>query len=457
MSDDITPQTVLFPDLFSKPLVAQFDQPRSSSDGGAILLKAADRRLGLSARLSAVLGDARQASKVRHELGDLVAQRLFAIASGYPDCNDVARLSEDPILKLLVFGDPVDERTFGSQSTLSRFENGMRRGDLYRLGEALADAVIERHRERLHGRAKRITIDLDPTDTATYGDQQLTFFNAHYNNHCYLPTVGFFTFGEEREQFAFTALLRPGNVKATLGAVGLLQRTFARLREAFPQARIRVRLDGGFASPEMFDFLEEESVEYLIAMADNKVLKRKSASLMKKAWRRFLTSGKTEPFYGQCRYAAGTWSRRRRVIIKAEIVHLPGREPKENARYVVTNLAHDPQEIYEVEYCGRGEVENRIRELKDLRIDRMSCTRFWANQLRVLLTLAAFVLLQEIRTRVARTALGRVQVWTLRERLFKLAAHVATSARRIVIHFPQNCPASNAWCSVARSFSLSNT
>lgn len=452
MSHYTTPQSVLFPDLFSKPLFAQFDRPHSSSDGGAILLKAADRRLGLTERLMGALPEHRQAGKVRHELGDLLSQRVFSIASGYPDCNDIPRMSEDPILKLLVFGETETGRTFGSQATLSRFENGLRRSDLYRLGEALADAVIERHRDRLRGRAKRITIDLDPTDTPTYGEQQLTFFNGHYDSWCYLPQIGFLTFDEEPEQYAFTALLRSGKAAASLGAVGLLRRTIEKLRQAFPKARLRVRLDGGFASPQMFEFLEEQEVEYLVAMAENSVLKRKAARLMRRAKRSFRTTGKTEPHYGSVRYKAKTWERRRRVIVKAEVVQLPGRESRENARFVVTNMAHDPQEIYEVDYCGRGEIENRIRELKNLRIDRMSCTRFWANQFRALLTVAAFALMQEIRSRAARTALGRAQVWTLRERLFKLGAHAVSSVRRIVLHFPQNCPVTEAWCAIARSF-----
>ena len=452
MSDSTTPQSVLFPELFSKPLIATFDQPQASSDGGAVLLRAADKRLGLTENLTAAMTDSRQSGKVTHALGELLSQRVFGIAAGYPDCNDITRLADDPILKLLVHDDVASDRTFGSQSTLSRFENSLSRTDLYRLGLALAETVVERQRDRLRGRAKRITIDLDPTDTATFGEQQLTFFNAHYDNYCYLPTLGFITFDHEREQYAFAALLRPGNVGAARGAQGILRRTFALLRKAFPKAIIRVRLDGGFASDEMFSFFESEKVDFLAGMAENKVLAVKAEALRKQAKRAAEQTGKTEQFFGECRYAAKSWGpRRRRVIIKAEVVHADGRMPKENTRFVVTNLKHSPEEIYRVDYCGRGEVENRIKELKDLRIDRMSCTNFKANQFRLILTIAAFALVQEIRARIARTALGRAQVWTLREKLFKIAAHVVSSARRLVIHFAQNCAATEAWCSAARS------
>ncbi len=176
MADDTTTQCVLFPDLFRKPLVARFDQHNGSSDGGAVLLKAIDLRLGLTERLAGCLRDRRDPSKVSHEIEELLAQRVFAIACGYPDANDAARLGEDPIHKMVVGRDPVDGAALASQPTLSRFENAAGRSELYRIGEALADVVVERHRKRLRGRARRITIDLDPTEDPTHGEQQLSFF-----------------------------------------------------------------------------------------------------------------------------------------------------------------------------------------------------------------------------------------------------------------------------------------
>ena len=208
MSQHTTTDCFLFPDLFDRPLVAQFDQPQGSSDGGAIMLKAAERRLGIIFALADGMKDERQAGKVRHELDELLMQRVMAIACGYEDANDAARLASDPVHKLLVGRDPKKGEDLASQPTLSRFENSVDRKELFTMIEALAETVIERHRQRLHGRARRITIDLDPTDDPTHGQQQLSFFNGHYDSYCYLPMVGFLTFNHEPEQYLVTAVLR---------------------------------------------------------------------------------------------------------------------------------------------------------------------------------------------------------------------------------------------------------
>jgi hypothetical protein len=293
MDDDSTRQSVLFSDLADKPVVAKFDQEHASSDGGAILLQACDRRLGLTDALIGGIRDPRQSGKIRHAIGDLVRQRLYAIACGYPDGNDAGRLGADPIQKLLCDRDPIKGDDLASQPTLSRFENSFDRADLYRMSVALAEAVIERHRKRLKRKAKPITIDLDPTDDPTHGAQQLTFFNGHYDTWCYLPVAGFLTFNEEPDQYLFAYVLRPGNVGAGVGAIGILSRLLPRLRTAFPRARLRVRLDGGFASAELFAFLEREGLEYVVAMAKNKVLKRRAARLMGTARRLSRESGET--------------------------------------------------------------------------------------------------------------------------------------------------------------------
>ena len=451
MRDDSTRQGVLFSDLLGRPVLAKFDQLHASSDGGALLLHACDRRLGLTEALIGGIDDRRQTGKVRHAIGALVRQRLYAIACGYPDGNDASRLAADPIQKLLCGRDPNRGEDLASQPTLSRFENAFDRADLYRMGIALAETVIERHRRRLKRKVKRITIDLDPTDDPTHGAQQLTFFNGHYDSWCYLPVAGFLTFNDESEQYLFAYLLRPGNVGAAVGALGILSRLLPRLRAAFPRARLRVRLDGGYAAPEIFAFLEREGLEYVVAMAKNKVLERRAARLMGTARRLSRQSGSTEHVYGECRYAAGRWPERRRVIIKAEVVRHPGREPKDNPRFVVTNLPHSPRHLYEAIYCARGDVENRIKELHHgLDIDRTSCSRFLANQLRGLLTAAAYVLYQELRLHAARTALRSAQVSTLREQLCKLGAWVESSVRRIVLHLPATCLHRHDWQIIAR-------
>jgi hypothetical protein len=423
--------------------VAKFDQRQSSSDGGAILLRAADRGLGLTSALACALEDKRQSKKIKHELSELLTQRVMAIACGYPDTNDAARLGSDPVHKLLVGRDPIQGEDLASQPTLSRFENSRDRKQLFRLSEALADCVIERHRRRLQGRARRVTIDLDPTDDPTHGAQQLTFFNHHYDTYCYLPVVGFLSFDQEPDQYLVTAVLRPGNAHGSVGAIGILRRLLQRVKKAFPAARIRVRLDGGFATPQVLDFLDgKPKVEYIVNLAANAVLKRKAEWAMKRARRASRISGQTEHVYGECRYATRkTWPWERRIIYKAEVVRAANKEPKDNPRFVVTNLRQSPQWIYEKVYCLRGDVENRIKELHDgMQIGRTSCSNFWANTFRVLLTAAAYVLMQEMRLHLAPTRHARAQVSTLRERFLKLGATVVVSVRRIVLHLPRSFP-----------------
>jgi Transposase DDE domain group 1 len=439
--DFSTTECLLFPDMFGKRAVLQFDQRQGSSDGGAILLKGAERSYGLVSNLAGCLQDNRQAGKVDHSLPQLLAQRVFSIACGYPDGNDSARLGADPVHKMLLDRDPVSGLDLASQPTLSRFENGVGAKGLYRMGESLALSVLERHRKRLRGKARLVTIDLDPTDDATHGAQQMTFFNGHYDHWCYLPVLGFVSFNDEAEQYLCAAVLRPGNVTAHAGAVGILRRLLLMIRSLFPAARIRVRLDGGFAHPDLLDFLDAEpKLEYVVAMANNQVLERKAEHAMQYARAIAAVTGGTEHVYDDAYYAARSWSQQRRIIIKAEVVRGQGKEPKDNPRFVITNMKQSPQWLYEKVYCQRGDIENRIKELHALHIGRTSCSRFWANQFRVLLTASAYVLMQELRLRAAGTHCARAQVWTLRERLLKLGARVVVSARRMVLHLPASFP-----------------
>ena len=453
MNTETIPQPVLFPNLYDRPLVVLFDQPHASSDGGAVLLTAAERRYGLIDGFARCLVDDRQPGKIRHTLRDLLAQRIFGLACGYPDANDADRLADDPIQKLLLGRDPIVGEALASQPTISRFENGAASQALYEMGYTLATSVVDRHQRRLHGRARRITIDLDPTDDPTHGAQQLTFFNGHYDSWCYLPLLAFVTFDDEVEQYLCAAVLRPGNAPATRGALGVLRRLLGLLRSAFPRARYLVRLDGGYATPAVLDALDAEpGLDYVVAMAENAVLTRRAASAMAEARAQSEASGQTEHVYLDTDYAAGTWARERRVVIKAEVVRLPGRTPRDNARFVITTLRQSPRFVYEDVYCARGDIENRIKELHEgLHLDRTSCCRFWANQLRVLLTAAAYVLMQELRLRAARTACARAQVTTLRERLLKLGVQVVSSVRRIVLHLPSSTPFRDAWCHIARA------
>ena len=305
-------------------------------------------------------------------------------------------------------------------------------------------------RESVGWEAYRVTIDLDPTDDPTYGQQEFSFYNGHYRNWCYLPMVATLTFNAEAEQYAVAVVLRPGNAGASKGAVGLLRRLLAKLRRAFPKARLRVRLDGGFATPGVLDFLDTEGVEYLVAIAKNSRLEPRGRRLLGRARRIARQTGKTARFYGETRYAARKWRRgKRRVIYKAEVVCLAGRRPRDNLRFVVTNLHQSPRRVHEI-YRARGDQENRIKELHyGLELDRTSCSRFLANQMRVLLTLAAYVLMQELRRRARGTRCAGAQISTLRERLFKVAAWVEVSVRRVVVHLPRSFAWQACWVRIA--------
>ncbi len=451
MATACIPQITFGFDPKEKPVVAAFDMAHASADGGAVLLKSLDTQLRLTKRLAACVVDRRQPGKVQHQTLELVRQRVFGLACGYADCNDAARLADDVIHKLLVDRDPIAGPALASQPTLSRFENAVGWEQLRDMAHVLADTVIETQRRRLKGRAARITIDLDPTDDPTHGQQEFTFFNGHYDTWCYLPIVATVTFNDEAEQFAVAAVLRPGNAPATRGARGILRRLLGKLRDAFPKATFRVRLDGGFAHPKLFRFLEQQQVGYVVAMASNARLEKRARRLMGKARMLSKATGQTAHLYGETRYAARTWKRKRRVIIKAEVVRHPGRDPKNNPRFVVTNLGDDPEAVYQF-YCGRGDVENRLKELHHgLEMDRTSCEHFLANQFRVLLTLAAYVLFQELRRRAAGTACADAQLTTLRERLLKLAVWVERSVRRIVLHLPATFAWLSTWRRIARA------
>jgi hypothetical protein len=333
----------------------------------------------------------------------------------------------------------------GSQPTLSRFENAVGLRDVVAMGQVLADTVIAQHQRRLQGRAERITIDLDPTVDPIHGQQQLTFFNGHYDTACYLPLVATLTFNDEPTQYLVSIVLRPGNSIATHGAIGRLRALFAQLRAAFPGARLRVRLDGGFTGNPLFDFLEAEGVEYVVGLASNARLDKRVRRLLGRARMASKVSGQSERRYGETRYAAKKWSHKRRVIMKAEVVRYPGRAPRDNPRFVVTNLPDAPQTVYEM-YCGRADMENRIKELKEgLGLDRTSCPRFLANQFRVLLTVTAYILYQTLQRHARGTACADAQVTTLRERLIKLAVWVERSVRRIVLHLPATFPWLTTW------------
>jgi len=447
--------TITQPQLFEDEALGtvewRFDQPHASSDGGAILLRRVDRRLRLIDRMAAVLQDPREPTRVQHTMRDLLAQRIFGIACGHIDANDGDALAHDPVHKMLLGRDPITGDRLASQPTLSRFEQVPSPQVLYAMGEALADGVIASLRRRFRD-TKIITLDLDATADPTHGAQQLSIFNGFYDTWCYLPLVATLAFDGAPRQYLVAALLRPGNAGGAVGVRGLLRRLIPKLWWAFPRARVRVRLDSGFASPAIFAELEHAGVEYVVGMAGNAVLDRLAAPHLAALRTQVATTGETATSYHEAVYRAGSWPRARRVIIKAEVVAHPGREPRDNPRFVITNLRHRPATVYADIYCGRGDSENRIKELHHaLGFGRTSCTRFWANQLRVLLSAAAYALLQHLQISADQTPLRGAQVPRLRQALITIGVWIVRQGRRLIWHAPRGHPEQRAWAQIARA------
>ncbi len=441
-------QPVLFEHLYDKPASVQFTGPHQSSDGGVILLDAMDRKMGLIQRITQAVRDSRQRGKIRYDIESLLRERIFGIACGYPSCDDADRLAQDPALKMVCH---LRNGRLASQPTLSRFENEVTRTDLFRMALAITDTVIDcERRKRVVRKVHRITIDMDPTEDPTYGDQQQTYFNAFYDNWCYLPMITTIQFGDEPDQYQVAPLLRPGNAKGSLGAIALLKRLVPRLNRTFPNATLVVRLDGAFATPEVLAWLEANDLLYLVNMAKNSVLKADAEVLMNGARKLAKETGRTATLYNETPYKAGKWKRHRRAVIKAEVVVNDKGELRDNPRFVITNLTLTPQNLYRY-YRERGDAENRIKELHyGLRFDLTSCTSFLANQLRNLLTGAAYALYQQLRYEARHTELARAQVGTLRDRLIKVATVIKESVRRIVLEMPKTFGWYATWMRLAR-------
>lgn len=447
-----TRQSVLFEDVFAKRAQVVFDAEATSSDGGLVLLAAVDRRSRVTDSLVAALADERQPGKVKHSLPDLVRQRVYGIALGLADCNDSERSAADPLMKAACGRAPLTGADLASQPTLSRFENAPTARELVamqrRFEESRLDLLCRRHRC-----VRRVTIDMDGTDDPAHGGQQGVLFNGFYGKWCYVPLVSFVSFDGDPEQYAVSARLRPGNAKCQRGAVPVLRRIVRGLRRRMPHARVLVRLDAGFANPRLFTALECMGVDYVVGMAGNAALDRNAEPAMIKSRALVAQTGASARGFADFRYAAGSWEQERRVVVKAEVTVEGERSPRDNARFHVTNLRLGSANVHAL-YCGRGDSENRLKELLlDLEMDRTSCTRFLANQLRVLLTLAAYALYQDLRRGLRDTV--RMTVATLRLRLVKIAARVTESARRIVLHMSDSHPWRDLFRRAARSVGAS--
>lgn len=422
--------------LRNKPVLVTQDGGDLTSDAGLLLLSELDQRLQLLPRVARCLQDPRQQGKVRHTLPTLVSQRVLQLAAGYEDCNDATCMRHDPALTLAL-GKAPSEGPLASQSTLSRFENALRWRDCLRLAHALLECFRDRHREHP---PTRLVLDFDTTDDPTHGQQQFSFYQAHYGCHCYLPLLAFAQV-DGGEQEVVAVLLLPGNAHGATRARTLLRLLVAKLRAAFPACVIEFRGDGGFGTPHLYALGEALELPYTISLPKNAALLRLAKPFLEEARARYQETGHTVQVFGEFRYRADSWPHPRRVIVKAEWMAQGA-----NPRFVVTTREDlDPASLYHF-YGLRGDVENRIKELKlGLRADRLSCHSFRANQVRLLLHALAYVLLQELRRRLAGTALASAQVDTLRLKLLKVGALLRESTRRLTVRLPSGYPHFPLW------------
>ena len=417
-----------FESLFSKEVVADFAGGRITSDAGGLLLRELDQRYRLTEKVAGCLQDPRESHKVKHDLLTLVRQRLFAIAQGYEDNNDAATLARDPVFKIMAGRTPETSEDLASQPTLSRFENRVTTKDLRRLSDWLLQLYLKAH----PGPRKVIVLDMDATDDPTHGQQQLSFFHGYYEEHMYHPLLVF----DGESGFPLAAVLRPGNTHASHRALAVLKRLIKKLKKAYPGALILFRADAGFAVPALYRYLERQEVRYVIGFITNNRVVEKAAPLLKKTQTAYQATGEKQRLFTAFSYQAESWTRPRRIIAKVEYTRLGA-----NQRFVVTNLVRNPQFVYDEIYVLRGDVENRIKELKlDLKADRLSCHRFLANQFRLLLHTAAYCLFWLLRRHLQGTELATAQVNTLRLKLLKIGARIRETSRRIWVHLASGYP-----------------
>ncbi len=419
-------------------VTARFDAGRLTSDGGLPWLGQADRALGLCAALAACIPEWRR-GPVRHSLETLVRQRVFQIACGYADQDDADTLRSDPLLKLVCGRLPEGGADLASQPTFSRLENAVDR----RAIEALADALVTVyvHERGQPGPPRRVRLDLDGTDDPAHGQQEGVAYHGYYRQHMYHPLL---VFDADTGQ-VITAILRPGNVHGSAFVVLVLRRLLRRLRRAWPDVAVELRADSGFATPRLYAWCEAQRVTYTIGLIPNAVLEAAAAPLLAAAQAESQAQdGAKVRWAGETTYQAGSWTQARRVVYKAEIL---AKGP--NTRFVVTTRTEPPLVVYD-EYVDRGAAENWIKDLKHaLQADRLSCHRFWANALRLLLHAAAYCLLDTLRRRLATVTGTRYQLDTLRLRLLKVAGWLSEQwdrwGPRLRLHLSSHHPGESLW------------
>jgi hypothetical protein len=415
-------------------LEAAFDGGRITSDGGILWLAAADRELGLCEAIAEHVPEWRSRS-VRHSLLTLVRQRVYQIASGYEDQNDADALRSDPLLKLILGRLPESDADLASQPTLSRLENAPGPKDCLRIARSLGELYV--HERGKDSTPERVLLDFDATDDPAHGEQEGTYYHGYYGERIYHPLL---VFDGETNQLV-TAVLRCGNTHASRSALSILKRIVGRLRRAWPGVEVEIRADAGFAVPALYEYCESEGIGYTIGLISNPRLEAIANSLLERAKREFEErGGQRVRLISEASYRAGSWDRPRRVVYKAEML-----EKGTNTRFVVTSHRNEPRKLYDW-YVRRGESEGWIRDFKRaLKADRLSCHRFFANQFRLLLHAAAYWLLDDIRRRLVRAGVRRMQLDTLRLLLVKIGGRVRQLLTKIRLHLASGHPGKRLW------------
>jgi hypothetical protein len=427
-----------FQALKKRRVEGSFDGGKLTSDGGTILLREASLRTGLLGRFSSCFVDYRNALLITHTVEELVSQRVYGLCCGYEDLNDHEALRNDPLFSALV---GKEEEVLAGKSTLNRMEltpkdasAGARYKKIVCDGEAVDKFLVDVFLENQPRKVKRLILDLDATDLTLYGNQEGKFYHGYYGDYCYLPLYIFC------EDHLLCARLRASNIDASKGSVQELERIIPQIRAKYPNVKIVLRGDSGFARDGIMSWCEENNVDFLFGMAKNERLLREIQEELAEAEKRFLDTGEASRVFKDFQYQTlDSWSCARRVVGKAE--HL---EKGSNPRFVVTSLSKKSVKamaLYEEWYCKRGDMENRIKEQLSLFADRMSTETMRANQIRLYFSGVAYLLMTHLRRKALKnTVLEKAQLDTIRLKLLKIGARVTLSVRRFYLSFASGYP-----------------
>lgn len=413
---------------------ANFKGGALSSDGGLMLLRQVDRKLGLSRAIATALHDPRDPDRIIHELRDLVAQRLYGLCCGYQDLNDHAALRQDPLMQTAVG----TNEALGSSPTLCRMERRASRADVVALNRVLIEQFIASHAAP----PSELILDIDASDIPLHGDQEGKEFHAYYDHYCYLPLYVYCG------RAMLACVLRRSRIDGAKHAAAVIKLLATRLREAWPHVRIIVRGDSGFCRQRLIRWCERKQVGYVIGVARNARLHRLVEAWERDMEARYAESGVKQRWIREFRYAADSWNIERRIVTRLEF----GAQGA-NPRFIVSNLSLSADALYDGLYCQRGEAENRIKETQlDLFGTRASSRKFLANWLRILFSGLAYTLMQRLRElALAGTELARASAATIRVKLFKIGAAVIRNTRRIRILFASHHPLRDLFLTAARA------